>query len=46
MATRKSSRKSKANQRPLDDDFMWEELPNEQAWPEFSLLHNSGTPPQ
>ena len=45
MATCKSSRKSKANQRPLDDDFLWEELPNKQAWPEFSLPSQLGNAP-
>ena len=45
MATRKSSCKSKANQHPLDNDFLWEELPNKQAWPEFSLPSQLGNVP-
>ena len=45
MATRKSSCKSKANQHPVDNDFLWEELPNEQAWPEFSLPSQLGNVP-
>lgn len=38
MATRKSSRKAKSTQRPLDDEFLWDDISGEQAWPEYSAL--------
>lgn len=38
MATRKSSRKPKVSQRPLDDDFLiWKDLSCEKVWSEYSL---------
>ena len=38
MATRKSSRKAKSTQRPLDDEFLWDDISGEQNWPEYSAL--------